>query len=318
MPANAKQQTAKPDLYETVTARIIAELERGAAPWVQPWSQSAQPMSEFPRNGKTGNFYQGNNIMLLWLAAGMNGYTSHEWFGYVQAQELGGQVRAGEKATYIFHSGTTTDKKDRDDDGSDDSTQEPGKRRYVRTLAVFNRQQIDGLPEPTRYAPAAMADRLTDVERFLDAVGAPVREGGNHAVYNPTADVICMPPLADFDSLAHYYAARFHETAHWTGHRSRLDRFQPGGKGTPAYAREELTAELAAAFLCAAFGIDGDLRHPGYIDHYMQHLREDKTAFFRASTAARQAVEYLFRLSGRPPATSAAQVHDTRELACAA
>lgn len=314
-----KPQTAKLDLYETVTARIIAELETGAAPWVQPWSNTAQPGDAFPRNGKTGNFYRGNNIMLLWIAAALHGFTSNEWFGYVQAQELGGQVRAGQKDTHIFHTGTTTDKKDGDNDAAD-AGQEPGTRRYVRTLAVFNRDQIDGLPEPIRQEPKPVAERLADVESFLDAVGAAFREGGNAAVYYPEPDLICMPPLAAYNTREHYYNDRFHETGHWTGHRSRLTRIQPGARmGTPAYAQEELTAELTAAFLCAHFGINGDLRHPGYIGHYMNHLREDKTAFFRATTAARQAVDYLFRVAGYVPAMDAGREQEApRELARAA
>ena len=180
MPATAKQpQTAKPDLYETVTARIIAELERGAAPWVQPWSSTAQPGDAFPRNGKTGNFYRGNNIMLLWIAAALNGFTSNEWFGYVQAQELGGQVRAGQKATHIFHTGTTTDKKDGDNDAAEDAGQEPGTRRYVRTLAVFNRDQIDGLPEPIRQEPKPVAERLADVLQERGVARIEFERGGH-------------------------------------------------------------------------------------------------------------------------------------------
>lgn len=320
MTATAKQpKTDKPDLYATVTARILAELEQGAAPWVQPWSNTAQPGDAFPRNGKTGNYYRGNNIMLLWISAAINGFRSNEWFGYVQAQELGGQVRAGQKATHIFHSGTTTDKTERDEHAAEGAAQEKGSRRYVRPLVVFNRDQIDGLPEPVQQEPKPMAERLADVESFLDAVGAAFREGCDVPVYYPDADLICMPTLDAYNTRQHYYNDRFHETGHWTGHRSRLTRIQPGARmGTPAYAQEELTAELTAAFLCAHFGINGDLRHPGYIGHYMNHLRDDKTAFFRATTAARQAVDFLFRKAGRVSAMDAAREQEPRELARAA
>src|SRR4051812_39115931 len=83
-------RTERPSLYKTVTDRIISELREGAAPWVRPWSSLGDP---FPRNGLTGRSYQGNNILLLLLAAEDEGYTSNEWFTYLQAREAGGQVR---------------------------------------------------------------------------------------------------------------------------------------------------------------------------------------------------------------------------------
>lgn len=297
-----KPATERPNLYATVTGRIIAELREGAAPWVRPWSQDGG--DAFPRNGLTGRRYQGNNIMLLFLAAYFNGYRSNEWFTYLQAQQAGGQVRRGEKATHILKAGRALAKEGGEADERQDEhdPKEPRTRSFVRTYAVFNREQIDNLPEAVRVPELPEAERIARAEAFIAATGSTIMEKGDRAAYWPDLDVITMPPFARFRSAAHFYSVNFHEHTHWTGARGRLDRLPARiQKGTPEYAREELVAELGAAFLCAHFGIDGDLRHPGYIAHYIEHLENDERAFFHAATLARRAVAHLFDLTGFGP-----------------
>lgn len=305
-------KTERPDVYETVTARIVAELREGAAPWVRPWSAG----DPFPRNGLTGRRYQGNNIILLWLAATFNGYRSAEWFTYLQAQQAGGQVRKGEKGTHILKAGKALAKGEQPDgeEAPREENQERRVRSFVRTYVVFNRDQIDGLPEAPKAPELSEAERIERVEAFLAETGADVAEHDSRAAYWPERDVITMPPFGAFKSAAHFYSVRFHEQTHWTGARSRLNRLpETIRKGSPEYAQEELVAELGAAFLCAHFGIDGDLRHPGYLAHYIAHLEDDKAAFFRAATAARQAVAYLFELTGYTPPQGAEEADEEDE-----
>ena len=249
----------RPNLYATVTDRIIAELRRGAAPWVRPWS--ADGADAFPRNGLTGRRYQGNNIILLFLSAYFNGYGSNEWFTYLQAREAGGQVRGGEKATHIIKAGRAPVKDGDAPEQPREDEQEERTRRFVRTYAVFNRDQIDGLPEPDRAPGLPESDRIANAEAFIAATGSDLITRGTRAAYWPGPDHITMPHFDRFKSAAHFYSVNFHEHTHWTGARHRLDRLPDLiQKGSPEYAREELTAELGAAFLCAFFGIDGDLR----------------------------------------------------------
>jgi len=109
-----------------------------------------------------------------------------------------------------------------------------------------------------------------------------------------------MPAFEAFKSAAHFYGTAFHEIGHWTGHKSRLDRDLRHRFGERAYAAEELVAELCAAFLCAEFSLDGDLRHAGYIQHWISLLRSDRRAFFTACSKAQAAADYLRGLaSGR-------------------
>ncbi|MBB5686320.1 antirestriction protein ArdC [Sphingobium boeckii] len=86
---------------------------------------------------------------------------------------------------------------------------------------------------------------------------------------------------------------RYRHKTHATGHRSRLDRDQTAAFGTKDYAREELIAEMGSAFLCAALGIVPTVRHADYIGAWLEVLRDDNRAIFRAASAATKAADWL-------------------------
>jgi antirestriction protein ArdC len=104
----------------------------------------------------------------------------------------------------------------------------------------------------------------------------------------------------------HFYNVAFHELTHWSGHKSRLDRDLKNRFGSQSYAAEELVAELGAAFLCAEFGFDGDVRNAGYIASWIDLLKSDKRAFFTACSQASKASDYLRGLALAEPAGRAA------------
>jgi antirestriction protein ArdC len=144
--------------------------------------------------------------------------------------------------------------------------------------------------------------RDTFADEFLGSTGADIREGHGEAYYLPSHDFISMPAFEAFKGADHFYGTAFHELTHWTGHRSRLDRDLKTRFGAHDYAAEELVAELGAAFLCAEFGFDGDLRHAGYIASWVELLRADKRAFFTACSKAWKAADYLRGLALAEPA----------------
>jgi len=90
--------------------------------------------------------------------------------------------------------------------------------------------------------------------------------------------------------------AAIHDRAHWTGHKSRLDRDLKNRFGDQGYAAEEIIADLSSAFLCAEFNIDGELRHAGYIDYWLTVLKNDKKAIFSAAAAASKICQYMHSL----------------------
>jgi antirestriction protein ArdC len=280
----------KRDLYAAVSARIVAELEAGAAPWIKPWSATAG--QNVPCNAMTNRPYSGCNVVLLWMAQ-TAGYRAPRYVTFKQALELGSNVRKGEHGTkvYFVKQLQVTDRNG-----------EEGETRIVpmmREYTVFNVEQCEGLPdrvltlgEIKRRNPD---ERDATIDEFLAASGVSIREGSGEAYYRPGDDFISLPGFEAFKSAAHFYAVAFHELGHATGHKRRLDRDLRSRFGEKAYAAEELVAELCAAFLCAEFSIDGDLRHAGYIQFWIGLLKADSRAFLTACSKAQAAADYLRR-----------------------
>jgi antirestriction protein ArdC len=290
----------KRDLYAEVTDRIVAELERGAAPWIKPWS--ATPGANVPCNAATNRPYSGCNVILLWMAAN-TGYPTPRYLTFKQALELGGNVRKGEHGTkvYFVKQLAVADKRE---DG--DTRLIPMMREYT----VFNVAQCENLPERVMTLGKVKIrnpdERDATIDEFMTASSATVREGVGEAYYRPGDDFISLPRFEAFKSAATFYATAFHELGHWTGHKSRLDRDLRSRFGERAYAAEELVAELCAAFLCAEFSLDGDLRHAGYIESWIGLLKTDSRAFFTACSKAQAAADYLRSLAIQEPEAIAA------------
>jgi antirestriction protein ArdC len=125
----------RPDLYAEVTSRILAELDRGAAPWVKPWS--ATPGQNVPQNAVTNRPYSGCNVILLWLTRGQ-GWPTPRFVTFKQAKEAGGSVRKGEHGTKVYFV-----KQLRVKEGEAEAERlVPMMREYT----VFNVAQCEGLP----------------------------------------------------------------------------------------------------------------------------------------------------------------------------
>lgn len=297
-------------LYETITNDILAELEKGVAPWVKPWD--ASPGGEtllLPHNALTRKRYRGVNILILWRAALRKGYRHSAWIGFHQARELGGHVRKGETATPIVYGSTFVPKEER---GKPEEEQQ--RVPFLKKRVVFNVEQIAGLPEDLSRIPepVPLPDASAGVERFLRTVGAQVRHGGDRAFYSPPFDFIALPNPEAFESAPFYYATSLHEHAHWTGHESRLDRDLTGRFGEPSYAAEELVAELAAAYLCAQLSIPGRLRHAEYLGSWIKLLHDNHRAIFAAASRATDAAEYLSERGGASVSSGAEEDGEER------
>ena len=292
----------KRDLYAEVSARIVAELEAGAAPWVKPWS--ASPGANSPCNAVSNRPYSGCNAVLLWMAQAA-GYRTPRFLTFKQALELGGNVRKGEHGTKVYF----VKQLQVQDNGADDETA-TRLVRMMREYTVFNVDQCENLPDsfitgkPMRARNPDTRDELADA--FLHSTGADIREGHGEAYYVPSRDFVSMPAFTGFAGADHFYNVAFHELTHWSGHKSRLDRDLKNRFGSRNYAAEELIAELCAAFLCAEFGFDGDVRNAGYIANWIELLKADKRAFFTACSQASKAADYLRGLALADPVERAA------------
>lgn len=282
------------DVYTRVTERIIADLEKGVRPWMKPW-QAEHPAGSITRPLRhNGVPYRGMNVLLLWSEAMEKGYSAPLWMTYKQAQELGANVRKGEKGSLVVYANSIS-KTETNDKGEDVEREIP----FMKGYTVFNVEQVEGLAAhyyATAVNPLGLSERIEGVDSFMKATGATIHHGGNRAFYSPARDFVQMPDFAAFKDKESYYATALHELTHWTKAKARLDRdFSAKRFGDSGYAREELVAELGAAFLCADLGITPEIRddHAAYLDNWLTVLKEDKRAIFSAAAHAQRAADYL-------------------------
>ena len=268
-------------VYEIVTERIVAALEAGVIPWRRAWTATPPP-----RNLASGKPYRGINVALLSLA----NFGSPYWLTYRQATERGGHVRKGEKGSPVVFWKILEDTED-------------GEKRapLLRYYTVFNAEQCEGIEVPQASRPAGF-DPIAEAERILanlPANSAPIRHGASRACYRPGDDVIEMPSRERFTPPAEYYSTAFHELTHATGHKSRLDRRSVMADDYPdhatAYGREELVAEMGAAYLCAQAGIlPATLDNSAaYLGSWIRTLRGDSRLVVQAAAAAQKAADWL-------------------------
>ena len=286
-------------LYEEITRRIIAELEAGRLPWVQPWGSSAvaAPLA-VPSNAATGRAYSGINVLILWGAVVRHGFSCQSWLTFRQALALGGHVRKGERGTMVVYADrfVPDDERRRARDMGEEAQAIP----FLKRFTIFSTDQCEGLPQDLGTAPPPVPEGsiLPQVEALIRASGADLRLGGDQAFYSPDLDYVQVPrPEAYFEPI-NWHRTALHELGHWTGHGSRLARDLSGRFGSKKYAQEELVAEMTAAFACATLGISPTVRHADYIGAWLEVLREDSRAVVRAASAASRAAEYL--LAFRP------------------
>jgi antirestriction protein ArdC len=284
--------------YEVITNRMLALLEQGMVPWQQPWD-SAPGM---PRNLFSQRAYRGINVWLLTAV----GYASPFWATFQQVTTAGGRVRKGERGVPVVFWKVY--------DHEDPETGEAEKRFVLRQYTVFNAAQLDGLAIPDI---TVLAHRFTPIERCAHLVEAmpnrpTILHGHQRAFYKPATDTLHLPSPACFQSPEAYYATLLHELVHSVGHRSRLNRATLTDLcffGDPTYAKEELIAEMGAAYLCGVCGIVNVTlaTSAAYLQSWMQVLRHDPTMLVHAAAQAQRAADYIQNLH---PGTRAVHEND--------
>ena len=299
------EEKSRVDIYARITDRIVADLERGVRPWIQPWS-AAHTTGRVTRPLRyNGQPYSGINVILLWIETIARGFVSPIWMTFRQAAELGAHVRKGEKGAIVVYASRFT-KTETDDRGDEVERDIP----FLKAYTVFCVDQIEGLPDHCYGRPAAGVDpveRIVHADAFFAATGAIIRHGGTRAFYSPSLDHIQMPPFESFRDAASYVAVLSHEATHWTAAKHRVNRdLSRYAKDSSERAREELIAELGSVFLCADLGIASELEprpdHASYLDSWLKVLSNEKRFIFSAAAHAQRAVAYLHDLQPRAAA----------------
>ena len=289
-----QSRTQTRDVHQRITDTIVAAIEAGETTTGMPWVSAGG----LPIKLSDGTPYQGVNVLHLWAVAALRGYRSAQWGGFSAWRQKGGCVRRGEKGTAVVYAGRT--------EREDPATGETSLRSFARSFTVFNRDQVDGLDAET--APDAVPEAVTTGDDWRSAdrtdelarrLGARVRRGGGQAFYRPSIDEIRVPERAAFVGTATqtpgvgYASTLAHELVHWTAPKARADRdVLPGAQG---YAREELVAELGAAFLAPSLGFAfcGVADHAGYIANWLELLKGDSRAIGRAAGDASRAARWF-------------------------
>lgn len=276
-------------VYQIITDQIIKRLEQGVIPWHKPWIGV-----DCPANLISKKEYKGINVFLL----AVQNYSSPYWLTFNQCKQLGGMVKKGAKSTMIvfwkLNKGYEIDK-------------ETGEKRskmipILRYYRVFNVEQCeninpDKIPEVNQnpdFEPLEVCEAVID-----NMPNRPdIKHEESRAYYHPRFDFVNMPKRESFDTEAFYYSVLFHELGHSTGHKSRLDR--PGITGgtyfgSCDYSKEELVAEMTAAFLCGHCQIEQQTidNSAAYIKSWLKSLKNDPKMVVQAAAQAQKASDYI-------------------------
>ena len=275
----------KKDIYQQITNQIISDLEKGALIWEKPWEGGFGGM---PKNVFSKSFYSGINTVILWGRQAQLGAESSQWLTFRQAQNLGGRIRKGEKAAcVIFYKKITVEDKE---------TEEEKTIPVLKTYPVFNLSQCEGLDRLKEVSDKKKLsfEDIKQAEDLIKSLGAKITFAPvDKACYRPLKDQVLMPKKEQFKTGEGFYSTMFHELSHWTGHESRLNRKKGSRFGSKDYAFEELIAEISASFICCHLGFKYSTQHSAYIQSWIEVLKEDKTAVFRASSQAQKAAEFI-------------------------
>lgn len=274
-------------VYQIVTDRILAELAKGVVPWLKPWRNDGS----LPTNLVSKKPYRGANLFLL-----PREYPTNYFVSFRQCKGLGGRVRKGERAHLVVFWKFLKQ--------TDQETGEPTGRDIpmLRYYNVFNVDQCEGL-DLSKIPEVELSDipTLDRCEATVDGMPNPpeIKEGDAFACYYPAIDMVNMPQRGLFKSSESYYKTLFHELVHSTGHESRLDRMTDRisyARGSQDYSREELVAEMGAAFLAGQCGIDTEeetKQSASYIDSWRRKISEDPKLVVTAAGRAQKAADYI-------------------------
>jgi antirestriction protein ArdC len=291
------------DTYQEVTDAVIDQLEKGNIVWKCSWNETG-----FPTNVTTGVSYRGWNVFWLNFHTMIKGYPTPRYITFKQAQHLGGMVRKGEKGVKIAYWATLNIKQAETADTGLTDLAESKSRMVPKIYTVFNIAQVDGITFPAAgMITRSVTEKIAACELIIEQMPnrPEINLHGQYPVYYSQRDTVAVPDIVQFDSSGEYYCALFHELAHSTGHQSRLNRkeiMESNRYGSESYSREELTAEMTAAFLCAIAGIEQQTleNSTAYLQGWLKALKDDKTLLLKAAGQAQKAADYMLQAQEVP------------------
>ena len=278
------------NVYDVINARIIELLEQGQLP---PWKKSWNAQANYPKNLISKKPYKGLNVFML----ASQGLDSPWWLTFKQCVSLNGRIIKGSKSTPIVY-WNWVDRKD-----SDPGDAVNGKVPLLRFYSVFHISQTEGITHPPLEETHNIFDPIQKAEEIVSnmPMNIDIRYGGNRAYYSPSLDYIQLPQLHTFDSPEEAACCKLHEIVHASGHSSRLARksiMEPSYFGSHEYSKEELVAEMGAAFLCGHCNIEQKTleNSVSYLSGWLRALKNDRTLLVHAAAQAQKAADYILNI----------------------
>lgn len=276
----------KKSVYEIITERIIEQLENGVIPWQKPWSGTHSGAY----NRISNKPYSLLNQMILKHGG--------EYATFKQWSDLGGKIRKGEKSEVVTF-WKIQPYEEENENGEKVIKQIP----LLRYYNVFHISQVDGV-EPKEQLKISNLEPIEESEKiktdYMNREHLKIFEKvTNDAFYLPIQDYIQVPCKEQYQDIEEFYSTLFHEMIHSTGHKSRLNRPDMQGivrHGSEKYSKEELTAELGSAMIINILGIETEKsfkNSSGYIQDWLQVLKNDNKFIVSASSRAEKAVKYI-------------------------
>lgn len=295
--SNTENKVKDTDVYSIITDKIIEQLSQGIIPWQKPWvGGDALAISYSSRKPYS---------MLNQLLLGKPG----EWLTWGLIQQLGGKVKKGAKSSICVWTKTELKKVETENAETGEKEESVETRRYLKWYRVWHLDDCEGIP--TKIEAVGANPNLQPIDEAEKVINAYVeretpdgfsfinnRESAS-AYYSPSMDQVVVPMLSQYQVTEEYYSTAFHELTHSTMKASRCDRTAENkiaAFGDEDYSREELVAEMGAAFLCNKTGLNSEKAFKNsvaYIQHWIKALQNDKKMISWAAARAAKAANYI-------------------------
>lgn len=264
------------NVYDIVTERILQKLKEGCVPWLKPWIDE-------PISGISGKAYTGVNLLILDKPG--------EYFTMKEIMRLRAKLKEKYTTYIICYYSFDQQKKG-------EKKEEKEKRSYpvLKYYRVYHISDIEGINPKVK---VNVKKDIMDAEKIITGyTEVPIRHDLRGAFYSPSIDYVNVPDKSTFNKIEEYYCTMYHELAHSTGHKKRLNRFGENDHhlfGSETYSKEELIAELTACMLCGHAGIEEITinNSASYISSWISRLENDHHLIVSASSKARKASEYI-------------------------
>lgn len=284
-------------LQQQLAEQFLHILEEEKLDWRKEWSG----IPERPYNPISKTVYHGSNYFSLLLTSMVKGYQDPRWCTFAQIKEQGWTLKAGKGQSAKIEFWYPYDREQKKAISWQEFREAGGQindryQIFSRAYSVYNGDMIVGIPKlevtQNEIQPVELVDTISG------SMGVSISyHKSDQAFYRPVEDRIYLPYRQQFHSEYAYASTALHELSHATGSEHRLNRKQGGEFGTEPYAYEELVAEISSCFLSSELPMGQTeehlQNHKAYVQSWIQGIKEQPDALFRAVKDAEQAAVYL-------------------------